>query len=60
MSLLSSIILPQLEKEIIALEPQIGQFVLAQLKSVTADIMHWIETKGEAAALAKPNTTLGV
>ena len=45
MSLLSSIILPKLEKELVALEPQIAQFVLGQLKAVAVDVLHWIEQK---------------
>lgn len=47
MSLLSAIILPKLEKELIALEPQIAQLVLSQLKSIGADFMVWVEQKIE-------------
>jgi len=45
MSLLSSIVLPRLEKELIALEPEIAQFLLSQLKTLAADVMAWLETK---------------
>lgn len=45
MSLLSSLILPHLEKELLALEPEIASFVLKQLKVVATDVITWIESK---------------
>lgn len=45
MSLLSSLILPHLEKELVALEPEIAAFVLKQLKVVASDVIAWIESK---------------
>lgn len=57
MSLLSSIILPILEKELIALEPSIAQFVINQLEAVGSEVMAWIESKGKPAAKAKPNNS---
>lgn len=45
MSLLSSILLPQIEKELLALEPDIAQFIVAQLKNMSADIVVWAEKK---------------
>ncbi len=52
MSLLSAIILPKLEKELVALEPEIVQFVLSQLQSIGADLMAWVEKKIEPKAEA--------
>lgn len=57
MSLLSSIILPKLEKELIVLEPAIAQFVISQLESIGSEVMAWIESKGKPAAEAHPNTS---
>lgn len=51
MSLLSAIIIPQLEKELIAMEPAIAQFMLKQFKAAGADVMDWIEKKIEPEAL---------
>lgn len=48
MSLLSSVILPKLEKELIAMEPEIAQFILIQAKSVGAELLAWIEKKLDA------------
>lgn len=45
MSLLSSVILPMLEKEIVDLEPQIAAFALRQLKSVAEEVIEWVEKK---------------
>ena len=47
MSLLSSIILPSLEKELVALEPQIAQFLLKQAHTVGAEVLAWVEQKLE-------------
>lgn len=45
MSLLSAIILPRLEKELIALEPVLTQFLIDQGKLVAADLVTWAEQK---------------
>lgn len=45
MSLLSSILLPKLEDELIKLSPDIQRFLLTQLKSLGADVIEWAETK---------------
>lgn len=58
MSLFSSIFLPKLEKELIALEPVIAQFALLQIKKITIEIMQWIETTGNDAAAAIPSPML--
>ena len=50
MSLLSSIILPRLEKELIALEPQAAQFIVNQLMNVGMEVMQWLDSKGKSAA----------
>lgn len=49
MSLLSSIILPKLEKELTALEPQAAQFLLGELKSMSADVLAWAENKASSS-----------
>lgn len=45
MSLFSSLILPSLEKELKALEPQIALFICKQLKSAATEIIEWTEEK---------------
>jgi hypothetical protein len=45
MSLLSAIILPKLEKELVYLEPEIAQFLLGQLQSIGAELLAWVEEK---------------
>lgn len=45
MSLFSSIILPQLEKEIVKLEPDLKAFILNQLKIFASEVVQWAETK---------------
>lgn len=45
MSLLSLVILPMLEKELVALEPAAGQFLLNQLKMIGEDVMQWAAEK---------------
>lgn len=50
MSLLSAIILPKLEKELIALEPVIASFVLKELQTIAETVITWIESKGKDAA----------
>jgi len=45
MSLLSSIILPKLERELVQLTPDIQQFLLAQLKIVAGEVIEWAESK---------------
>lgn len=50
MSLFSSIILPRLQKELIALEPEIARFIVGQLKSMSAELVIWAEKKLGASA----------
>lgn len=45
MSLLSTIIIPHLEKELISMEPQIAAFLLGQLKNVAGELVVWAESK---------------
>ncbi|QHJ76047.1 MAG: hypothetical protein [Bacteriophage sp.] len=45
MSLFSSFILPQLEKELLAAKPEIAQFILQQLKNVSLEVLDWAEKK---------------
>ena len=45
MSLISKLILPQLEKELMALEPQVAEFLLKQLKELANEIVNWAEIK---------------
>jgi hypothetical protein len=45
MSLLSSILLPMLEKELVGLEPQICNFLLGQFKLVANEVIIWAEDK---------------
>lgn len=55
MSLLSSILLPKLEKELIAMEPEMAQFILKQLQSVGGDILKWVEDKIELPKVESPS-----
>ena len=55
MSLISSIILPKLEKELVALEPEIAALVLSQLKSIGADLLAWVEQKLEQPKADAPS-----
>ena len=45
MSLLSAIILPKLERELVAMEPEIAEFLLRQLKMVASELIEWVEKK---------------
>ncbi len=45
MSLLSSILLPKLEKELLDIQPEIAQFLLRQLKLLANEVLEWVETK---------------
>lgn len=45
MSLLSSIILPKLEKELVSLEPQISEFLIDQLHTLANEVIGWAESK---------------
>ena len=45
MSLFSSLILPHLERELLALEPQLAQFLLNQLKNAADEVVVWAESK---------------
>lgn len=47
MSLLSAILLPQLEKQLVSLEPEIAAFFIGQAKSVGAELIAWAEKKIE-------------
>jgi hypothetical protein len=45
MSLVSSIILPKLEAELLKIEPELASFILNQLKSVASEVVQWAEEK---------------
>lgn len=45
MSLLSAVILPIIEKELLALEPEMAQFVIGQLKIFASEVVEWAEKK---------------
>lgn len=53
MSLLSSLILPHVEKTLIEAEPQIAAFILNQLKLIAADVISWAESRAHLAEPAK-------
>jgi hypothetical protein len=55
MSLLSKIILPKLEKELIALEPEIAHFILQEIMALLQLLIEWIQTKGHHAASVNRN-----
>lgn len=45
MSLFSSVILPQLEKELIAASPEISRFIVKQLGHIAKDVINWVNEK---------------
>lgn len=45
MSLLSSIIIPRLEAELLAMSPELSQFLLSQIKICGREIVDWAEKK---------------
>ena len=45
MSLLSSIILPKLEKELLSQEPEIAAFLVKQLHALASEVITWAEGK---------------
>jgi hypothetical protein len=51
MSLLSAIILPKLEKELVSLKPEIASFALHQLKYIAEEIIAWAEKKADIDGL---------
>lgn len=50
MSLLSSVLIPMLEKHLISLEPLVAHFLLNELQILGTEVMNWMETKGKVAA----------
>jgi hypothetical protein len=56
MSLFSSIILPHLEKKLIALEPEIAHFVLDELEDLGEHLFEWIRSKARHAADKVPES----
>jgi len=45
MSLLSSILIPKLEEELIAQEPVIAQFLIKQAHDLASEVIDWAESK---------------
>lgn len=45
MSLLSSIILPKLEAELIAQEPVIAEFLVKQAHTLATEVIDWAQSK---------------
>ncbi len=54
MSWLSAILIHQLEKELIAMEPEIAHFMLGELETIIDHIGTWIDKKGHYAAAVDP------
>ena len=54
MSLLSSIILPMLEKQLAAMEPQAAQLIINEFESIGGIVAGWLEEKAKPAAAAQP------
>jgi hypothetical protein len=49
MSLLSHIIIPTLEKELNALDPEIEAFIVKQLHSLATDVFTWASEKMQSS-----------
>jgi len=45
MSVLSSVILPRLTKELLVLEPEVAMFILKHMKALAHDVIEWAEEK---------------
>lgn len=45
MSLLTSFIIPELEKELMEVEPIIASFLVKKIKAEAAELLQWIESK---------------
>jgi len=45
MNYLVSLLIPILEKELLALEPQVAQFLLNELKKLSQELVNWAELK---------------
>ena len=45
MSLLSAILIPRIESEILKQEPVIAQFIIQQLHALATDVITWAESK---------------
>lgn len=56
MSLLSSIILPKLEAELVAQEPVIADFLVKQAHALASDVLAWAESKLQAKSEASNAT----
>ncbi len=54
MSWISSVLVAQLERELIAMEPEIAHYILEQVQEIGSHIMTWIDKKGYHAASADP------
>jgi hypothetical protein len=52
-SILSSIILPKLEKELLDMKPEIAVFMLNYIQDICVEIMAWISSKGTIAATSQ-------
>lgn len=50
MSLLSSIILPKLEAELLAQEPAIAEFLVKQAHALATEVIAWAQAKVPALA----------
>ncbi len=50
MSLLSSIILPKLEAELLAQEPAIAEFLVKQVHTLATEVITWAQAKVPALA----------
>lgn len=59
MSLFSSMILPSLEKGLIALEPEFKIFLLSQAKAALPDLLAWIESKHAEESQAQTGVSHG-
>ncbi len=59
MSLLSALIIPHLEKELLSHGPEIAEFLLSQGKVVGSDIMDWVNKKISEQEELKKNPIAG-
>lgn len=45
MSLLSSVILPEVEKSLVGMKPEMIRFLMSQVQTIGSELLEWVERK---------------
>jgi len=59
MSLLSSLIIPHLEDQLVQYEPEIAHFILIQIKNIGGELLDWTTNKIAEHEQLKKNLIVG-